>query len=43
MSFMGSGNMRRTQEFFETSSLGWNFSTDWEWDTALNLPFPRLR
>ncbi|MDR2343490.1 MAG: hypothetical protein LBD86_03035 [Spirochaetaceae bacterium] len=41
--FTGSGNMKRTREFFETSSLVWDFSTNWEWDTELDLPLPRIK
>ena len=37
---MGSGNMERTQAFFE-SRLGWNFDTDWYWDAETDTPFPR--
>jgi hypothetical protein len=38
---MGSGNMRRTQGFFE--SLGWDFVTNWEWNAELDAPLPRIR
>jgi hypothetical protein len=37
---MGSGNMERTQAFFE-SRLGWNFDTDWYWNAETDTPFPR--
>jgi hypothetical protein len=37
---MGSGNLSLTQAAFE-EKLGWNFETDWTWDSAANLPVPR--
>jgi hypothetical protein len=35
----GSGNMTRSQDFFQT--VGWDFNTVWEWDSVLNIPLPR--
>jgi hypothetical protein len=38
----GKSTAEKTQAFFETS-LGWNFSTDWDWDAETNLPVPRYK
>jgi hypothetical protein len=36
----GSGNLELTQASLE-ERLGWNFDTDWYWDSTANLPFPK--
>jgi hypothetical protein len=37
--FWGNTNMDLTQDFFETTTtLGWDFTEIWEWNTGLNRP-----
>jgi hypothetical protein len=36
----GSGNLELTQASLE-ERLGWNFESDWYWDSTANLPFPK--
>jgi hypothetical protein len=36
----GSGNLELTQASL-AERLGWDFETDWYWDSTANLPFPR--
>lgn len=37
---MGSGNIIGSLRDF-LGTIGWNFSTDWDWDNEAELPFPR--